>query len=70
MWNIILSVFVIIFGIPGVGTNVINSAKRAAVPEVAPCIGSTLKIFFLFDCSLSGFVTCCGGGGGSDGGTC
>ncbi|QHO38809.1 Zinc finger GRF-type protein [Arachis hypogaea] len=23
---------------PGVGTNVINSAKRAAVPELAPCI--------------------------------
>ncbi|RYR01449.1 hypothetical protein Ahy_B06g080317 [Arachis hypogaea] len=28
---------------PGVGTNFINSAKRAAVPELAPCIGSTLE---------------------------
>ncbi|QHN79544.1 uncharacterized protein DS421_19g670890 [Arachis hypogaea] len=57
----------------GVGTNFINSAKRADVLELAPCFGSTLKVIFLLDCSLSGFVTYCrgggGGGGGSDGGT-
>ncbi|RYQ95215.1 hypothetical protein Ahy_B08g090276 [Arachis hypogaea] len=54
---------------PGVGTNFINSVKRAAVPELAPCIGSILKVVFLLDCSLSGLVTCCGGGGRSDGET-
>ncbi|QHO12564.1 uncharacterized protein DS421_15g507990 [Arachis hypogaea] len=54
---------------PRVETNVINSAKRVAVPELAPCIGSTLKVVFLLDCSLSGLVTYCGGGGGSDEGT-
>ncbi|QHO00882.1 Zinc finger GRF-type protein [Arachis hypogaea] len=53
----------------GIGTNFINSVKRADVPKLAPCIGSTLKVVFLLDCSLSGLVIYYGGRGGSDGET-